>query len=53
MFETTLSAHAANLYQLAVEAIVVDRTSTIIFCHGQAAQLDGALARPDYETDAE
>ena len=47
-FETTLSTASPELYELAVEFLLSDRTKTVILVPGQAAQLDGALPRPDY-----
>ena len=47
-FETVLSTVSPELYEFAVEYILSDRTKTVIFIPGQAAQLDGALPRPDY-----
>ena len=44
-FETGLAAVSPDLHEFAVEFFVMDRSKTIIFHAGQAAQLDGALLR--------
>ena len=46
---TTLATVSPELYEFAVEFFLSDRNKTVIFFPGQAAQLDGALARPDYD----
>ena len=48
-FETVLSTVSPELYEFAVEFYLSDRHKTVIFNNGQAAQLDGALPRPDYD----
>ena len=50
-FETVLSAVSPELHEFAVEFFLSDRNKTVIFFPGQAAQLDGALPRPDYDWD--
>ena len=50
-FETVLSAVSPELHEFALEFFLSDRNKTVIFFPGQAAQLDGALPRPDYDWD--
>ena len=50
-FETVLSAVSPELHEFALEFFSTDRNKTVIFFPGQAAQLDGALPRPDYDWD--
>ena len=47
-FETVLATVSPELHEFAVEFILSDRNKTVIFFPGQAAQLDGAMARPDF-----
>ena len=47
-FETVLSTVSPELYEFAVEFYLSDRHKTVIFVQGQAAQLDGAMPRPNY-----
>jgi hypothetical protein len=47
-FETVLATVSPELHEFAVEFILSDRSKTVIFFPGQAAQLDNALPRPDY-----
>ena len=46
-FETVLSAVSPELHEFALEFFSTDRNKTVIFFPGQAAQLDGALPRPN------
>ena len=46
--ETSLSTVSPELYEFAVEFLLSDRSKTVLFAPGQAAQLDGVLPRPDY-----
>ena len=48
-FETVLSTVSPELYEFAVEFVLSDRSKTVLFVPGQAAQLDGALPRPIYD----
>ena len=45
---TTLATVSPELYEFAVEFFLSDRNKTVIFFPGQAAQLDGAIIRPEY-----
>ena len=45
--ETSLSTVSPELYEFAVEFLLSDRSKTVLFAPGQAAQLDGVLPRPD------
>ena len=47
-FETVLSTTSPEVHEFAVEYFLSDRSKTVIFFPGQAAQLDGAIDRPEY-----
>ena len=47
-FETVLSTTSPEVHEFAVEFFLSDRNKTVIFFPGQAAQLDGAIIRPEY-----
>ena len=50
-FQSTISVRAPNLHTLATESVVHDAGKVIIFCSGQAAQLEGDMPRPAYDWD--
>ena len=47
-FQSTISIRAPHLHTLIVESIVHENGRVIIFCLGQAAQLEGDMPRPAY-----
>ena len=53
-FQSTISIRAPHLHTLITESIVHENGRVIIFCLGQAAQLEGDMPRPayDYENPA-
>ena len=48
-FQSTISVRAPHLHTLATESVVHDAGKVIIFCAGQAAQLEGDMPRPAYD----
>ena len=48
-FETVLATVAPDLWSFAVELFVIHQARTTICFPGQAAQLDGALVRPQFD----
>ena len=46
--QSTITIRAPHLHTLATESVIHDNGKVIIFCLGQAAQLEGDMPRPPY-----